>query len=141
MFNSHITQGNTNFNTLLSVCNSQFNLSPETGQRILVEIDGRFRLLGVPSAFEMGLNSCRWIYKSGGNCFQVRTWTSVRSPQVNMEFRVISGGSRRLLITHHFDELNGWTIITGRHRIVNLLPVRRPRQYDCIKVSRMPGSG
>ena len=113
VFNSHITQGNTNFNTLLSVCNSQFNLSPETGQRILVEIDGRFRLLGVPSAFEIGLNSCRWIYKSGGNCFQVRTWTSMRSPQVNMEFRVISGSSRRLLITHHFDDLNGWTITPG----------------------------
>lgn len=113
VFNSHITQGNTNFNTLLSVCNSQFNLSPETGQRILVEIDGSFRLLGVPSAFEIGLNSCRWIYKSGDNCFQVRTWTSVRSPRVSMEFTVISGDSRRLLITHHFDDLNCWTISPG----------------------------
>ncbi len=113
VFNSHITQGNTNFNTLLSVCNSQFNLSPETGQRILVEIDGSFRLLGVPSAFEIGLNSCRWIYRSGGNCFQVRTWTSVRSPRVSMEFTVISGDSRRLLITHHFDDLNGWTLSPG----------------------------
>jgi len=83
VFNSHLTQGNTNFNTLLSVCNSQFNLSPETGQRIFIEIDGRFRLLGVPSAFETGLNSCRWIYRHGDKCFQVRTWTSMRSPRVN----------------------------------------------------------
>ena len=41
VFNSHLTQGNTNFNILLSVCTSQFNLSPETGQRIFVGIDGR----------------------------------------------------------------------------------------------------
>ena len=34
VFNSHLTQGNTNFNTLLSVCSSQFNLARETGQRI-----------------------------------------------------------------------------------------------------------
>ena len=73
VFNSHLTQGNTNFNTLLSVCNSQFNLSPETGQRIFVEIDGKLRLLGVPSAFETGLSNCRWIYKHGDWCFQVRS--------------------------------------------------------------------
>ena len=114
VFNSHVTQGNTNFNTLLSVCNSQFNLSPESGQRIFAEIGGRFRLLGVPSAFEIGLNSCRWIYKFGNQCFQVRTWTSVRSPQVNLEFRVISGPMTRLLITHDFDDLNGWTIAAGK---------------------------
>jgi len=113
VFNSHLTQGNTNFNTLLSVCNSQFNLSPETGQRIFIETDGTFRLLGVPSAFETGLNSCRWIYKHGDNWFQVRTWTSMRSPQVNMDFRVLSGEGVRLLVTHHFDGLNGWRLVQG----------------------------
>ena len=76
VFNSHLTQGNTNFNVLLSVCTSQFNLAPETGQRIFVEVEGRRYLLGVPSAFEMGLNHCRWIYKHGNYCFQVRSWTS-----------------------------------------------------------------
>jgi cellobiose phosphorylase len=113
VFNSHLTQGNTNFNTLLSVCNSQFNLSPETGQRIFIEIDGKLMLLGVPSAFETGLNSCRWIYKHGDNWFQVRTWTSINSPRVNMDFRVLSGEGRRVLVTHHFDALNGWRLVSG----------------------------
>ncbi len=112
-FNSHITQGNTNFNTLLSVCNSQFNLSPETGQRIFAAIDGKYRLLGVPSAFEMGLNFCRWIYKYRGHYLQVRTWTSKRSPQVNMDFRVLSGENVPLLVTHHFDDLNGWKVVNS----------------------------
>ena len=31
VFNSHLTQGNTNFNVLLSICTSQFNLAPEIG--------------------------------------------------------------------------------------------------------------
>ncbi len=113
VFNSHITQGNTNFNVLLSVCTSQFNLAPETGQRIFVEMDGRRYLLGVPSAFEMGLNHCRWIYKHSDYCFQVRSWTSKAAPQVNMDFKVISGNKVNLLITHDFDALNGWTIHPG----------------------------
>ncbi len=54
-------------------------------------------LLGVPSAFEIGLNHCRWIYKHGDHCFQVRTWTSKKGPQVNMDFKVISGNNVRLV--------------------------------------------
>ncbi len=113
VFNSHITQGNTNFNVLLSVCTSQFNLAPETGQRIIVIIEGRPWLLGVPSAFEMGLNHCRWIYKHGNYCFQVRSWTSKSSPRVNLDFKVLSGGNIRLLITHDFDHSIGWNITEG----------------------------
>ncbi len=113
VFNSHITQGNTNFNVLLSVFSSQFNLAPETGQRIIVVIEGRPWLLGVPSAFETGLNHCRWIYKHGDYCFQVRSWTSKRSPRVNMDFKVLSGGNIKLLITHHFDDSIGWNITEG----------------------------
>jgi len=112
-FNSHVTQGNTNFNIFLSVCTSQFNDSPETGQRIFVEVDGRSYLLGVPSAFEMGLNHCRWIYKSGSTIFQVRTWTSKTSPRVNLDFKVLKGSDVKLLITQHFDESNGWTVAPG----------------------------
>lgn len=114
VFNSHLTQGNTNFNTLLSVCTSQFNLSPESGQRIFVEVEGNHFLLGVPSAFEMGLNHCRWIYKHGNNCFQVRTWTSKNAPQINMDFKVISGEDVNLVITHQFDDLNGWETVPGK---------------------------
>ena len=113
VFNSHLTQGNTNFNIFLSVCTTAFNQAPETGQRIFVGINGRQFLLGVPSAFEMGLNHCRWIYKHEDHCFQVRSWTSKTSPRVNMDFKVLQGGDVDLLITHHFDRLNGWTVIPG----------------------------
>jgi 1,2-beta-oligoglucan phosphorylase len=113
VFNSHITQGNTNFTTLLSVCTSQFNQDPASGQRIFVEIEGHQYLLGVPSAFEMGLNHCRWIYKFRDYCFQVRTWTSGKSPQVNLDFKVLKGNKVNLIITHDFDTLNGWNVLPG----------------------------
>lgn len=116
VFNSQLTQGNTNFNALLSISASQFNLETATGQRIFVEINGQRYLLGIPSAFEIGLNHCRWIYKQGDYCFQVRSWTSKTAPQVNMDFNVLSGPDVKLLITNHFDEANGWTFSSGNTR-------------------------
>jgi 1,2-beta-oligoglucan phosphorylase len=130
VFNSHITQGNTNFNILLSVCTSQFNTDPVSGQRIYVEIGGRRYLLGVPSAFEMGLNHCRWIYKFEGRVFQVRTWTSKITPQVNLDFKVMEGEKGRIIITHDFDPLNGWEVMPGdnKHEFI-----ARPRSGSVIK--------
>jgi len=116
VFNSHVTQGNTNFNIFLSICSSQFNLACETGQRIFAELDGVQYLLGVPSAFEMGLNHCRWIYKHGKNCFQVRTWTSKKEPKVNLDFKVISGDEVKLLVSHHFDPSNNWKMSQGSEK-------------------------
>jgi cellobiose phosphorylase len=130
VFNSHLTQGNTNFNVLLSVCRSPFNLSPETGQRIFVEMNDRKFLLGIPSAFEMGLNHFRWIYKHKDFCFQVRTWTSKTSPQVNMDFKVLKGNPVKLLITHDFDPLNGWQIEPGTKEIDY---IARPSDGNMIK--------
>lgn len=116
VFNSHITQGNTNFNVLLSICTSQFNQSRDTGQRIFVEIDGEKYLLGVPSAFEMGLNHCRWIYKKEDHCFEVVSWTSKNDPRVNLNFKVLEGEPVKLLITNQFDEANSWKILPGKKK-------------------------
>ena len=113
VFNSHLTQGNTNFNIFLSVCSSQFNTSIETGQRIFVNIAGEWHLLGVPSAYEIGLNHSRWIYKHEKFIFQIRSWTSKKASQVNLDFKVIKGDALDILITHHFDEANGWIISPG----------------------------
>ncbi len=110
VFNSHVVQGNTNFNIFLSIYSSQFNQNPETGQRIFVEIDGTWFLLGVPSAFEMGLNHCRWIYKTKNHLLQVRTWTSKSGPVVRTDFKVLEGGSVNAMLTHHLDAGNGWQL-------------------------------
>jgi 1,2-beta-oligoglucan phosphorylase len=114
VFNSHLTQGNTNFNILLSVCSSQFNTSIESGQRIFVKINEQYYLLGVPSAYEIGLNHSRWIYKYGNQIFQIRTWTSKSAPQVNLDFKVITGNDVDILITHEFDNSGEWNITTGK---------------------------
>ncbi|MDB4977077.1 MAG: hypothetical protein JWN48_5418 [Myxococcaceae bacterium] len=118
VFNSHLTQGNTNFNTLLSVCSNPATPALE-GQRALVALDGEEYLLGVPSAFEMGLNHCRWIYKFGSTSLQVCTWTSPREAQIHFALEVLRGGPVRLLLSHQFEAVNGWTVVAGaEHELV-----------------------
>jgi 1,2-beta-oligoglucan phosphorylase len=146
VFNSHLTQGNTNFDTLLSVCTNPVTPALE-GQRILVQLDGTEYLLGVPSAFEMGLNHCRWIYKHGKNLLQVCTWTATRAPRVNLDVKVVRGGPVRLWLTHQFDDLNGWTIAPGaahefiaRPQAGSMLAGRSPRaQFRMIVNSQESG--
>jgi cellobiose phosphorylase len=145
VFNSHLTQGNTNFNTLLSVCTNPATPALE-GQRVLVQLDDREYLLGVPSAFEMGLNECRWIYKRGPHCFQVCTWTSPREPRVNFDFKVLRGGAVRLSLTHQFDDSNGWTVtssaaheFTAKPRTESMLATQFPRAQFRVVVNDRDG--
>jgi len=122
VFNSHITQGNTNFNIFLSVSSSQFNLVKETGQRIFVRSGTKISLLGVPSAFEMGLNHCRWIYKLGEQTIQVRTWTDPHSPHIHTDVKILSGEDVDLIITHQFDPLNSWEVIQNHNGEIIVRP-------------------
>jgi 1,2-beta-oligoglucan phosphorylase len=109
VFHSHLTQGNTNFNTLLSVCTNPATPALE-GQRIFVQLDGVEHLLGVPSAFAMGLNDCTWIYKHGPLLLRVHTWTAPREPRANLQLEVLRGPALRLAISHQLDAASGWTV-------------------------------
>lgn len=113
VFNSHISQGNTNFNVLLSVNTSQFNTNLESGQRIFVKYDNQHFLLGIPSAFEMGLDFCRWIYKYEKGIFEITTKTLIDQPIVETTFNVVEGNPVELVITHDFDKTNKWNINFG----------------------------
>lgn len=113
VFNSHISQGNTNFNVFLSVNTSQFNTNLESGQRIFVKYENRHFLLGIPSAFEMGLDFCRWIYKYEKGVFEITTKTFIDQPVVETTFKVIEGNSVELVVTQDFDKTNTWNINYG----------------------------
>ncbi len=110
VFNSHISQGNTNFNVFLSINTSQFNANLNSGQRIFVEIGDEIYLLGIPSAFEMGLNSCRWIYKWEESVLEVKTETFLKSPVVQLTFNVLKLNKVRLILTHDWDKVNTWNL-------------------------------
>jgi len=107
VFHSHMTQGNTRANKLLTVSRAPLNLQRSTGQRIFLRDAGPCLLLGVPSAFEITLGGCRWIYKHAGRLIEVRSWAAPESPQLHLDVRILRGEPCELIVSHSLEA--GWS--------------------------------
>ena len=135
IFNSHVTIGNTNFNKLLSFSRNHLNVQRSSGQRIFVKTGGGYELLGVPSAFETGLNHARWIYKGAdGGTIIVTSWVSAKNPACFLEIE--SDRAREFLISHLLvlgnNDLDhtGKVIIDEKNGIIELEPARKGLLFE-----------
>ena len=90
VFGAQLTIGNTSFHKLFSVSRDPYNITRGSGLRMLVETKDGWRLLTVPSAFEMGLSDCRWIYRLGERTITVSATVSGDEPA--MQWRVTVEG-------------------------------------------------
>jgi cellobiose phosphorylase len=106
VFHSMLTQGHVSISRMLSTVHSYLGLFRSHGQRVFVEIDGAWRLLEVPSAFEMSPAACSWIYRYDRGEIQVRSAAGEDGHDMTLVLRVTSGPSVRFLISHHL-ALNG----------------------------------
>jgi 1,2-beta-oligoglucan phosphorylase len=97
VFGAQLTIGNTSFHKLFSVSRDPYNITRASGLRMLIETKDGWRLLTVPSAFEMGLNDSRWIYRFGERTVTVSATVSGDEPA--MQWRVsVEGEPRRFLV-------------------------------------------
>lgn len=85
IFNSQLTIGNTSFNKLLSVSRNHLNVLKACGQRIFVKMENGYELLGLPSAYEVGINHSKWIYKGEKETIVVKVWSSMDDPACFLE--------------------------------------------------------
>jgi cellobiose phosphorylase len=106
VFHSMVTQGHVSINRFLSTCHSYLGLFRSHGQRMFVEIDDQWQLLGIPSAFEITPDSCRWIYKHAGGLIEVVSTAPSDKHELHVKVSVLRGSSVRLLVSHHV-ALNG----------------------------------
>lgn len=100
IFNSHLVVGNTNFNKMMSNARSALNVPKTAGQRIYVEVGGKYRLLTMPSLFEIGFNYVRWYYKMADDTLIMTNFTTVDTPEVSLQVRSESGKAYRFLVTN-----------------------------------------
>ena len=100
VFGAQLTLGNTSFHKLFSVSRDPYNITRASGLRILVEIDAAWRLLAVPSAFDMGLSDCRWIYRLGARTITVHAVAAGDEPAIQWRITV-KGQPCRLLVFGH----------------------------------------
>jgi cellobiose phosphorylase len=101
VFHSMVTQGHVSINRFLSTCHSYLGLFRSHGQRLFVEIGGQWRQLGVPSAFEMSVDSCRWIYRHAGGVIEVISRAPDDRHELLLTVQVREGGLCRFLVSHH----------------------------------------
>lgn len=99
VFNSQLVTGNTNFNKMMSHARNALNVPKTSGQRIYVEMDGEYRLLTMPSVFEIGFNYVRWYYKTESDMLIITNFTSAAAPEVTLQVRSESGRAYRYLVT------------------------------------------
>ncbi|MBO2944086.1 cellobiose phosphorylase [Paenibacillus sp. F411] len=100
LFHSQITLGNTSFNKLMSNARNALNVLKTSGQRIYVEIDGQFRLLTLPSLYELGFNYARWHYKIEKDVLTITAWSSPDVPELFLEAVSRQGEAYRFLVTN-----------------------------------------
>lgn len=100
IFNSHTVIGNTDQNKLLSNKRDDLNLFKTTGQRIYVKLDNQYKLLALPSVYEIGINHCKWIYKTKEDTFIVEVTMAADSTELLLDFYSQSGKAYEYLITN-----------------------------------------
>ncbi|OAT82041.1 cellobiose phosphorylase [Bacillus sp. MKU004] len=100
LFNSQLVVGNTSFNKMLTNQRSHLNVPKTSGQRIYIEVDGEYRLLTMPSLFEIGFNYARWYYKTEDDMIVISNYTVVDSPEVQLNVKSRNGKSYRYIVTN-----------------------------------------
>ncbi|MFL5258908.1 MAG: GH36-type glycosyl hydrolase domain-containing protein [Hyphomicrobiales bacterium] len=63
VFAAQLTIGNTALHKVFSVSRDPYNITRASGMRMLADTGAGWRLLTVPSVFDIGLSDCRWIYR------------------------------------------------------------------------------
>ncbi|MDZ5453874.1 GH36-type glycosyl hydrolase domain-containing protein [Labrys sedimenti] len=100
VFGAQLTIGNTSFHKLFSVSRDPYNITRGSGLRILVDQGEGWKLLGVPSAFDIGLSDARWIYRLPGRTVTVHAVAAGDAPA--MQWRVtVDGAPCRFLVFGH----------------------------------------
>lgn len=110
VFQSHVAQGNVNFNRLLTLSTNALNIPRHTGQRIFIRHNGRYYQLAVPSAFEMSQNGCRWMYKRDGSIVEIVSAATPEKAEIVLRLRVLKGLSPQWLITNQLTSEHAWSV-------------------------------
>ena len=101
VFHSMVTQGHVSINRFLSTVHGWLGQFRSQGQRIFVQLDGHWQLLGVASAFAIEPARCRWLYKHAGGLIEVCSQALDDPHAMALQVRVVAGGPVRLLVSHH----------------------------------------
>jgi 1,2-beta-oligoglucan phosphorylase len=106
VFHSMVTQGHVSINRFLSASHTYLGLFHSQGLSVFAKLASEWRRLGVPSAFEMAPESCRWIYRHAQGEIQLRAAAQSGPHALTLDIEVTAGADTAFLLCHHV-ALNG----------------------------------
>jgi cellobiose phosphorylase len=129
VFAAQLTIGNTALHKLFSVSRDPYNITRTSGLRILADRGDGWRLLTVPSLFEMGLGDCRWVYQFGDGRIEVHVFASAEDPALQVDVTA-SGRPCRFLVCGH--------LVMGEHEYRHAGRVTVDPDAKCISLRPDP---
>jgi len=132
VFHSMVTQGHVSINRFLSTTHSYLGLFKSHGLRLFIDLGQGWTRLGLPSAYSMAPEACRWVYSYPEGMIEVVSRASTESHVLSLEVNVLKGSPIRCLFSHHV-ALNGDDGSLP-------LPARYERQGAGICVGLLPDS-
>ena len=99
LFNGQTVVGNTSMHKFLSTPRGLLNILKNTGQRLWVKLDGQYRLLTLPSLFEVGGNYARWYYALPEDTLRITSFTACYDTEETLEICSESGKKYEFVIT------------------------------------------
>ena len=100
VFAAQLTIGNTALHKLLSVSRDPYNITRASGLRILADRGSGWRLLTVPSLFEIGLSDCRWLYHFDDGSIAIHAVTSPEDAAMSWHITATGRPCRFLIVGH-----------------------------------------
>ncbi len=100
VFSSHVVLGNTSFHKLSSHVRNMLNVQKIGGMRIYLKENDSYRLLTLPSLFEIAPNSLKWIYKLADDTIVVTYSSLVDKLRQKLTFQSLAGKKYDFLITN-----------------------------------------
>lgn len=85
LFHGQTVIGNTSFHKLLSTPRGLLNILKNSGQRLYIKLEEKYRLLTLPAVYEMGMNYSRWYYVLPGDLLIVTAFAAAKSPAMILE--------------------------------------------------------
>jgi cellobiose phosphorylase len=96
VFGSQLSMGHTSVGKLFSGVRDPLNIIRSSGLRIFVREDATWKLLGIPSAFEMARDEVAWHYRNRSGPITIRCRASDQFPA--MTFEIESSTPREVLV-------------------------------------------
>ncbi|MFT8889311.1 MAG: cellobiose phosphorylase [Ethanoligenens sp.] len=100
LFNGQTVIGNTSFHKFLSTPRGLLNNLKTSGQRLYISLNGQFRLLTLPAAYEMGIHFSRWYYMLPEDTLVVTAFSVKEQTDIVLDVRSTSGKLYAFLLTN-----------------------------------------